>query len=61
MTQPIIDISFERLFYAYPTASLLCNSQGDILMANQAAVHLMQYKALACFIIFSRFKDSRQR
>ncbi len=46
MTQHIIDISFEMLFYAYPTASLLCDSQGDILMANQAAQHLMQYKAL---------------
>lgn len=47
MTQHIIDISFDKLFYAHPTASLLCDSQGNILMANQAAQHLLQYKALA--------------
>ncbi len=40
-----IDISFEVFFHAMPTACLLCDTQGNILMSNDSAESLLQLNA----------------
>lgn len=36
-------LNFDMLFYAIPTASLLCDAMGNILKANQAAENLLGF------------------
>lgn len=37
-------LNFEILFHAIPTASLLCDAMGNILMANEAAENLLRFE-----------------
>lgn len=37
-------LNFEILFHAIPTASLLCDALGNILMANEAAENLLKFE-----------------
>lgn len=52
-------LNFEMLFHAIPTASLLCDAAGNILMANEAAENMLRFdlKELRTLRVMSLIPD----